>query len=542
MAMVAASSIAQAPLQIGITNGTATVSCPNSEAYYYLQTTTNLSPPVQWSQAAGQLSYPGGNLIFQVTNSQQFFRLKPSWPVFGFAIFYNLNMEMDPTPTMVVNGPVFGNQGMWITCINGLTFNSTVQAVGTVTLNTAADPFANGYSYGGSVAVTFALAGQPVSGVGKLNLANGIFNGPTNAEAVLNLPPTALGAPNTAAYARSNHVYLFNESDIIISNAAWGTNGIAANPAFLTGTTINTFATNFTVWYQDRDNVPTLQRLTNDFLIQKKAGTNWASTNILYAGFSFLTNVIFYDWREGWNGGSGPPKPVQAVQIDIAKFNRWLTNSADQGPAVNSQIVSDFGHGVGSIYVYNSVPLTSTTLPAVRLVNGDQLPTNYPGLTVSTPQPVYIWKDYNVQRKGFSPTLGSSNTANTYPAAVLADAVTILSTNWNDFISNRLSTAGNTTVNAAMFEGIVPSNPNISGSYSGGVENFLRYLETWTGFTNTYNGSIVVMFPSIYATNYFKGGGNYYSPPSRNWAFDNNFTNLAGLPPLTPTVVNFVTP
>ena len=81
----------------------------------------------------------------------------------------------------------------------------------------------------------------------------------------------------------------------------------------------------------------------------------------------------------------------QAVQIDIGKFNRWLTNSAGQGPAVNSQIVSDFGHGVGSIYVYNNVPLTSTTLPAARLVNGAQLPADYPGLTVSTPQPVYIW-------------------------------------------------------------------------------------------------------------------------------------------------------
>ena len=50
------------------------------------------------------------------------------------------------------------------------------------------------------------------------------------------------------------------------------------------------------------------------------------------------------------------------------------------------------------------------------------------------------------------------------------------------------------------------------------------------------------MFPSVYATNYYKVGGNYYNAPQRNWAFDNNFTNLAGLPPLTPMVVNFVTP
>ena len=53
-----------------------------------------------------------------------------SIPIFQFAIFYNLNMEMDPTPVMAVTGPVYCNQSMWITCINGLTFNSTVQAVG----------------------------------------------------------------------------------------------------------------------------------------------------------------------------------------------------------------------------------------------------------------------------------------------------------------------------------------------------------------------------------------------------------------------------
>ena len=47
-------------------------------------------------------------------------------------------------------------------------------------------------------------------------------------------------------------------------------------------------------------------------------------TNIWYAGYSFLTNVLFYDWREGWNGGSGiggKGKPVQAVQFDVGNYN-----------------------------------------------------------------------------------------------------------------------------------------------------------------------------------------------------------------------------
>jgi hypothetical protein len=101
---------------------------------------------------------------------------------------------------------------------------------------------------------------------------------------------------------------------------------------------------------------------------------------------------------------------------------------------------------------------------------------------------------------------------------------------------------GNTTVNAAMLEGIVASNPAISGNYSGGVENFLRLLENWsdspTGASSqqtlTYNGSIVVLFYSQYATNSWQPTGNYYNPPHRNWAFDLNFQNPNKLPPMTP--------
>jgi hypothetical protein len=72
------------------------------------------------------------------------------------------------------------------------------------------------------------------------------------------------------------------------------------------------------------------------------------------------------------------------------------------------------------------------------------------------------------------------------------------------------------------------------------VENSLRFLEYWAGTTLTYNGSIVVMFPSIIATNVW--GGSYYGVPTRNWGFDFNFLQQTKLPPLTPQVVNFASP
>jgi len=143
--------------------------------------------------------------------------------------------------------------------------------------------------------------------------------------------------------------------------------------------------------------------------------------------------------------------------------------------------------------------------------------------------------DYNVQTAGRSPLLGSHDTANTYPAAFLADSITVLSSNWSDAYYSGTSLTSrkpaNTTINAACLEGIVPS---YGGNYSGGVENFLRLVENWSGYTLTYNGSIMVMFPSEYATNIWPGTGSVYNVPTRNWAFDTNFEVQADLPPLTP--------
>jgi hypothetical protein len=81
-------------------------------------------------------------------------------------------------------------------------------------------------------------------------------------------------------------------------------------------------------------------------------------------------------------------------------------------------------------------------------------------------------------------------------------------------------------------EGIVPSN---GAHYSGGVENFLRLLQDWSGDTLAYNGSIVVLFQSQYATAFW-GNSNYYGIPIRKWGFDLNFNQQSRQPPMTPQV------
>ena len=108
------------------------------------------------------------------------------------------------------------------------------------------------------------------------------------------------------------------------------------------------------------------------------------------------------------------------------------------------------------------------------------------------------------------------------PCAVIADAVNILSNSWVDSnssasLSSRV--ASNTTVNAAIVSGIVPSANNY---YSGGAENFPRFLETWSGKVSHLlwlNGGALSKSPVHQSL----GSANVYNPPNRQWFFDTNF-------------------
>jgi hypothetical protein len=460
-------------------------------------------------------------------------------PLYQFAIFYNVNLEIDPGQTMAISGPVFCNQNIWEGS-SLCTFQSSVTASGT---NAAQVPNPFALNYNGSGASTFA-GGAPIDHANSLVMPIGTNNSPGAILGLLNLPPTTFAMGTAAAYSSNGIVYPANGADLVITNFVSGTNDGIYTPT----------GTNLMVYYQDSS----LVQVPYDFYIMTNRGygsiytTNYVApafaTNIVFAGISWITNAVFYDWREGWNNGSGPPKRVEAVQIDVAKLNKWLTNNLP-GAGVNSgytydqQKVTHSGHHIDSVYVIDSVVLTTAQLPAVRVANGAQLPnpgnlSSPAGFTVATPMPMYVLGNYNSQL-GNNSALGlwGTNGATQYtePAALMADSITILSTNWNDAVTSKLPTPADTTVNAAMLEGIVQTDPTISGDYSGGAENFLRLLENWGG-TLTYNGSIVVLFYSQYATNHWRPTGNYYNPPARHWAFDLNFKSSFKLPPLTPQI------
>jgi hypothetical protein len=159
-----------------------------------------------------------------------------------------------------------------------------------------------------------------------------------------------------------------------------------------------------------------------------------------------------------------------------------------------------------------------------------------PGLTVATDNPVYIWGDFNTGTASNNTNLPPSDsgtptspTANSYtrqPAAIIGDAVSILSYAWTDSNSSAALTSrtpSNTTVNAAIVAGDVPT---ANGNYSGGAENLIRFLENWTGKTFTYYGSMVEIYHSGQAKGTW-GKSNVYNPPTEYFYYDANFQSTS---------------
>lgn len=394
-------------------------------------------------------------------------------PLFQFAIFYTIDLEMNPGPNMRVTGKVHSNGDIFAAPVNGLTFEDSVSAVGNIFHHRHPnDPT------GGS-RVTPVYEDTHMEKVSALTLPVGPDNSPDSVRAILDPPPFGENPDSILSKERFH-----NKADLIIRTTANG--------------------------------VQLLSGAWNNFSAIPHDVTNGTAKS-----YSFIkTDASMNDLRE--------TKPVILTQVDVAALNNWIADPA-KGAGINSLVKQKTGHAINSIYV-DDQRTHASKITAVRVVNGRQLPEE--GLTVATPLPVYVKGDFN------APKLGSSDTSGTKPAALMGDAITILSENWDDGNAGKsLNQRGakNTTINAALLGGIVKTvKQGNTKYYSGGVENFPRFLEDWGGDTLTYNGSMVVMFESRFATKYWSAPGNYYKAPNRNWAFDVNFLDPSRLPPMTP--------
>lgn len=174
---------------------------------------------------------------------------------------------------------------------------------------------------------------------------------------------------------------------------------------------------------------------------------------------------------------------------------------------------------------------------ALKLVNGGAGNIIAPGLTVASENPVYIQGNWNANANNFNgPHVAT---------AIMADAVTLLSNDWNDRASlqdphdQSPRAASQTGYRFAVIAGKGRSFAHVNGTYQdfgtdGGAHNFLRYLENWGGVTLNYRGSIASFFFSRQATGTYKCCEDVYSPPARGYNFDTEFLTPALLPPRTP--------
>jgi hypothetical protein len=174
---------------------------------------------------------------------------------------------------------------------------------------------------------------------------------------------------------------------------------------------------------------------------------------------------------------------------------------------------------------------------ALKLVNGGIGNLPPPGLTIASENPVYVQGNWNA---------GNNNFPNPHIAsAILTDAITLLSNNWNDRRSftdphdQGPRTATDTGYRFAVIAGKGLSFPQPAGApqdfgTDGGAHNFLRYLENWGGRTLSYRGSIISLFTSRQALGIYKCCADVYSPPTRGYNFDVEFLTPVLLPPNTP--------
>jgi hypothetical protein len=177
---------------------------------------------------------------------------------------------------------------------------------------------------------------------------------------------------------------------------------------------------------------------------------------------------------------------------------------------------------------------------ALKLVNGGlgNLPVD--GLTVTSENPVYVEGHYNANASGFQDPHVS--------AAVIADAVTLLSTAWNDWNSldgpHDPADAAPTYYRLAVATGTSLTYPQPSGTpihfgTDGSLENLMRLLENWTGDTLFYRGALAPLWTSRQARGSYKCCTNVFLPPTTlAFEHDTDFLNMSLLPPATPVITD----
>lgn len=252
-----------------------------------------------------------------------------------------------------------------------------------------------------------------------------------------------------------------------------------------------------------------------------------------------------YDFRQGNNNNNNANGRINLLRIDMERLRDWVEQTeAASGTTFNPEWWN------GGLFVSmpeeNDPARNDRVIPArrdwaVQLFNGRTIPNRRwmdpnvdAGMTFATNSALYVQGDFNAPNgRNFDPDSFGIEQGAEAPAALVADAIMLLSNNWD----NRNSGLGSgsrqrteTVYSAALIMGNVPSRPGGANEYSGGLENFPRFLEFGGNVDVVYRGSLIRLFRSESFTRQWGNNGNVYNAPRRIWSFHTGFRSMP--PPL----------
>ncbi|MET0753341.1 MAG: hypothetical protein ABWZ66_08200, partial [Pyrinomonadaceae bacterium] len=236
-----------------------------------------------------------------------------------------------------------------------------------------------------------------------------------------------------------------------------------------------------------------------------------------------------YDFDGRYKMEDVHPSSESNVDEDLDNNGSIDTDYVNEAPTEDSEV--DAGYAAVTDHKFYR--------RGVRLINGITLPgiydtttpANTKGFTFASENGVYVQGNYNVTSVSVAGGTSSTtsdryspqNTSLHIPAAIMGDAVTILSNSWTDgrafaYPYNLAQRpASDTEVRFAMLAGdpITGYSPSegLNGSQNGGLINFKRFLESWTGDRLNYSGSLINLFNAQNSNGRHKPNVTVYNPP-----------------------------
>lgn len=422
-------------------------------------------------------------------------------PLFQFVAFYDKDLEILPGPTMVLSGPIHTNGDLYLNAHNSLSIDGQVAVAGDIY---------RGRKNDSSCLSKPVQAKDPVNYVELINpcstrtMVQEDDIEPYNGMVQMNVEEVTVPEPE-ALDPTQGQIY-WDKADLRLVLHLNSSNAPDTSSS-VTGVEVrNADHTVAAVQTADLNACP-------------------GSISGRPVGYS----SSFYSNREGGY--------MRFLEVDMQALFNCIHNEGLMGGGKGLDDDSEGGL-VFHFSVDGPNSAAQKSYYGFRIVNGDELQASVSapsvrGLTVVTDQAAFVEGHYN--------------RVNKIPAAILADGFNILSEGWggNDAkstqsVANRV--AANTTFNAAILActdttGGTEGPGGQGGAYNGGLENYPRFHERWSGKTFLYRGSFVSLNNCRHSNGGWVYGNPQYEAPNRDWDYDTDFNDAANLPPLTPRFV-----